>query len=151
MLARNLRRFGYSPAFYPVTTLKSLFSLMDKVHPEENARVCKVNCGECPAFYIGQTGRSLNIRIQEHKSVFHSKNPSKSAVGFHWIAFNHNPEKISVKLIHPHSKSNLLNQLEEIETIKHHKSDRYHSLNNMEATFFNPLIRYIVNSSAEDT
>mgnify|MGYP000849030474 CR=1 FL=1 len=38
VLARDLHRFGYSSAFYPVTTLKSLSSLKDKT-PLERERV----------------------------------------------------------------------------------------------------------------
>ena len=149
MLARDLRRFGYSPAFYPITTLRNLSSLKDKIPPEDKAGVYRVTCGECPATYIGQTGRALSKRIEEHKAAFFSKKPSKSAVGLHCVAFNHDPEKITVELIHSCKKSQLLNRLEEVETVKYYNADKHHSLNDMEATYFNPIVRYILNYSTD--
>lgn len=151
MLARDLRRYGYKPAFYPVTTLRSLSTLKDTTPMEEKAGVYKITCGECPAFYIGQTGRTLSTRTEEHKSAFYSKTPSKSAVGFHCLTFNHDPEKINAKILHPQGKSQRLNCLEEIETVKHHNTDRCHSLNDMEATYFDPIVRYILNYSSDNS
>jgi len=115
MLLRDLGRFGYSSALHPLTTLKNLSSLKDKTPFEEKAGVYKVTGGECTALHIGQTGRSLKTKIQEHKSAFSSKKPGKPATGFHCVTFNHDPEKITTKLLHSHGKSQRLNRLEEIE------------------------------------
>ena len=53
----------------PQRTLKQVL-----VHPKDKAEdgekagvVYKINCAECEASYIGQTGRNFQVRLKEHK------------------------------------------------------------------------------------
>ena len=36
--------------------------------------VYRINCNNCDKFYVGETGRSLNLRIKEHKNDFANNN-----------------------------------------------------------------------------
>ena len=125
MLGRNLRRLGYSPAFYPVTTLSNLSKLKYLIQKEDKAGVYKITCGQCPATYIGQTGRPLLQRFREHYNATYSQNPGKSAVGLRCVAFGHDPDLLSVKLLHTCKKSSLMNCLEESEILRHHNTNSH--------------------------
>ncbi len=41
--------------------------------------VYQIGCQECPATYVGQTGRTLTQRLKEHKSALTNAHPDKSA------------------------------------------------------------------------
>ena len=146
-IARELRRLGYKVGFYPVTTVGSLSQLKDRIEDEDKPGVYRIECGECRATYVGQTGRPLRDRVREHVLSAYSNHPEKSAVGLHCVAFGHDPEKLSAKHIHVCEKGSELNRLEEIETLTAFKQDKEMLLNDMSLTYSNPLIRYIIESS----
>ena len=61
--------------------------------------VYKIECDECEAFYIGETGRPVKKRIQEHR-----RNKERSAFGRHLIEKQHtsiNDEKIKILHVLP--------------------------------------------------
>ena len=62
----------------------------DKVKPQDqNNVVYKISCKDCPATYVGQTKRTLQTRINEHKRD--SKKPSKDTPLFrHILETDHN-------------------------------------------------------------
>jgi len=60
-----------------------------------------------------------------------------------------NKKKWPTSSLHSHGKSQHLNRLEEIGTFKNHNADKYHSLNDMEATYFNLIDLYILNYSSD--
>ena len=70
------------------------------------------SCGECDAFYLGQTGRQLSIRFYEHKTE------ANSAFHAHCIATGHDTDKAWAVLLHQCSGGQLMNRLEEVETVK---------------------------------
>ena len=74
----------------------------------------------------------------------YSKNPGKSAVRLHCLTFAHDPQKLSSFLLHSCGKGQQLDQLEEIEVIKAYNKDRYHSLNDLNATYVNPMERFLL-------
>ena len=84
----------------------------------EQAGVYKIQCGDCPGFYIGQTGRSIQQRLQEHLDAHTKEDKNKFAVARHLLENKHNLEKISIKLVHRERKSAQLNKLEEYEVVK---------------------------------
>jgi hypothetical protein len=54
-------------AFKTQNSIGKLLRRNNKKHDEyENAGVYKLTCMDCPQYYIGQTGRTFNIRYKEH-------------------------------------------------------------------------------------
>ncbi|XP_070573727.1 uncharacterized protein [Ptychodera flava] len=68
-LARVYKQHGISTSMKPHTTLRNIL-----VHPKDKPdreKVCdcvyKIPCCSCNKVYIGETGRSLGVRLKEHK------------------------------------------------------------------------------------
>ena len=57
-----------TPAFYNRNNLSSILvnNKIDIIKPITKSGVYKLQCDDCDAFYIGQTGRSFNQRHVEH-------------------------------------------------------------------------------------
>lgn len=146
-LARELKRLDYKVGFYPLTTLGSLSMLKDPIPQMDKPGVYKVSCGECPAIYVGQTGRPLKERFKEHISAAYSNNPERSAVALHCAAYGHDPEKLTANHIHICNKGKTLNRLEEVEILAANKKDEKNLLNDLQDTTTNPIVQFVINSS----
>ena len=68
-IARILQPYDIRVAHKPITTLRRLLNnVKDKDKPEgRQGAVYKINCFDCRASCIGETGRNLNTRLTEHK------------------------------------------------------------------------------------
>jgi len=105
--------------------------------------VYKIECGDCDAVYIGQTGRAFEERVAEHDSAVNSVNP-ESAFARHIISTGHNKMSKIVSLLHYSPKGRVLNKLEEIEIVKHKKTENCCTvLNDTEHVLFGSFISYI--------
>ena len=62
----------------------------------------KVDCKNCPKFNIGETGRSLNTRMNEHKNDV-KNNKASSGIAQHVNLTNHEFDFDNVSLITPNS------------------------------------------------
>ena len=64
-----LRPYNIRVAHKPITTLRHvLTNVKNREQPDERqGAVYKINCSDCQATYVGETGRNLNIRLTEHK------------------------------------------------------------------------------------
>ena len=74
-VARIMKKYNVPCAMKPWVTLKNVL-----VHPKdwedkEQTTECvyKVSCASCEKTYIGETGRKLGVRLQEHRSEVESK------------------------------------------------------------------------------
>ena len=65
---------------------------------QKSGTVYKINCTQCHFVYYGQTERSLNIRIAEHKKAV-ANFDQNSKVANHVHRFNHNMDFINVKIV----------------------------------------------------
>ena len=68
-VSRTMRKYGVKTAMRPKNKLRDLL-----VHPKDKLEemdkgqgVYKIPCLSCPASYIGETGRRLGTRVNEHK------------------------------------------------------------------------------------
>jgi len=63
------KRYGISTAMKPHTTIRKLLvHPKDKESKEDTAEcVYRIPCKNCQKVYIGETGRSLGVRIKEHR------------------------------------------------------------------------------------
>ena len=78
-IARILQPYNIRVAHRPITTLRHLLTnVKDKDEPNNRqGAIYKIECSDCQASYIGETGRNLNTRLTEHKRAtrkFHSSN-----------------------------------------------------------------------------
>ena len=83
-IKRVLRQYNIRTAFKSGTSLGNMLSkVKDPLLPEDRSGVIyKLGC-LCGDFYIGQTGRSVNTRIKEHKVACRLAKLEKSAVTEH--------------------------------------------------------------------
>lgn len=64
-----------------------------------NCGIYSIQCSNCPAKYIGETGRDYTTRIQEHIHAIRSGNVRLSPVALHMHEHEHNLDPNSYKLI----------------------------------------------------
>lgn len=70
LLAKELRKLDYYVGFYPILILGSLSSPKDRVAPSKKPGVYRLNCPDCSARYIGQTGCTLKRRLAQHTTHY---------------------------------------------------------------------------------
>ena len=86
-------------AHKPITTLQHvLTNVKDRQPDERQAAVYKINCSDCQATYIGETGRNLNIRLTEHKRAT-KKQDKTNHIAEHHRQTKHNIDWDSAKCI----------------------------------------------------
>lgn len=157
LLARELRKYDYHVGFYPIYTLNRLSSLKDPVHPSDSPGVYRLSCADCPAKYIGQTGCSLKKRIAQHKLHYNQLVSGKrsllarenSAMADHCFRCQHNFNS-DAKLLHRCEKGSRLNKLEEYETMLELSRAGNHLLNDLDATFVSPFMRYYLQNDVRE-
>lgn len=90
----------------------------DKTNRSSNSGIYKLTC-ECGKSYIGQTGRTFEKRISEHKKHYEG-NSNCSAYANHCITFNH---KFNDKfdILHIQDKGTKLDLLEHLEINRYTK------------------------------
>ena len=95
-IARILQPYNIRVAHKPITTLRQLLTNV-KYKDEPNDRqgaVYKINCCDCQASYIGETGRNLNIRLTEHKRA--TKNGDvNNHIAEHHLHTNHRIDRMT--------------------------------------------------------
>ena len=84
-IRRILTPLKVRTCFQPHRTLKQmLVSLKDHIPRSQWAGVvCGIPCGNCEKVYIGQTGRTLDHRLKEHRRALISGNLAQSALAEH--------------------------------------------------------------------
>ena len=92
-LRRILVKKGIQVHFKPSNKLRDLLvAPKDKISKDDQCNVIyKVSCSDCPASYVGETGRSLGTRMSEH-------NHDNSAVKMHASSTGHEirPDKAKI-------------------------------------------------------
>ncbi|XP_072152695.1 uncharacterized protein [Bemisia tabaci] len=79
--------------------------------------VYRVDC-KCGMKYVGQTGRSVRTRTNEHFANARLKKMGHSSLSDHLIETNHHSNECSVNLIHQCKKGRKMNLLEQLEIEK---------------------------------
>ena len=87
------------------------------VHPKDpvpewkrKGVVYNIPCNECPRTYIGQTGRSLDHRIGEHRRALKNGDVTASAVAEHVFISGHQMDLSKARVVdaHPHTQTRCL-------------------------------------------
>jgi len=78
-------------SFYSMNKLGKLIKAQKDSLPKfSNMNVVyKINCKDCDASYVGQTGRQLKTRISEHKNHINKNTSSLSVITEHRLLKNH--------------------------------------------------------------
>jgi len=78
-------------SFYSMNKLNKLIkSQKDSLPKYANMNVVyKINCKDCDASYVGQTGRQLKTRISEHKNHINRNTSALSVITEHRLQMNH--------------------------------------------------------------
>ena len=118
---RLLPKEKIRPAFYNHRTLRSILgSPKDQEIPEERSGVYRLNCNDCDAIYIGQTGRSFSTRAAEHQ-MCHRQGKDHSNFAKHLNDMGHISD-FTPTILHFEKKGRRLDALEELEILSHKDS-----------------------------
>ena len=91
-VARILSDINVQVHMKPFRTLRKILSHPKDRIPDDNKSnvVYKINCLDCDASYVGETGRALKTRISEHRRAVEKMNFSGSALAQHaWENHHH--------------------------------------------------------------
>ncbi|KAL6416525.1 hypothetical protein ACFW04_013388 [Cataglyphis niger] len=91
--------------FFTILYLKQITSFCIKVHKDQEPKasssniIYKINCDNCDASYVGQTGRQLQTRIKEHRNHIRRNTSSHSIIIDHRLQHNHEFKWNDVKIL----------------------------------------------------
>ena len=104
------KNLDFNIAFKTTNTLgRFIKNCKDKTDKKYQSGVYSLSCGSCPKRYIGQTGRTFDKRINEHKKSF-LLNKNDSNYANHLISENHNFNS-NFNILHIQNKGIRLNYL----------------------------------------
>ena len=125
-LSESIRRV-LAPLAIQVTYRPFKSLRQELVHPMDpvpaNYRkgvVYSIPCAECPRTYIGQTGRSLDHRLQEHRRARKNGDLGSSALAEHVFSSNHQVDLSKAMVIDTHNHTQTRCMLESWQ-IQHHQ------------------------------
>ena len=134
-VARILRKYDIKLAHKPTRTLKhELTHLKDKQPAFNKAGVVyKLDCNECDAVYVGETGRQVKDRMREHQNdivkakqvskVYNHVNETGHSFNFDNVTVLDNCQSVKVRLqlecIHTELQSNSINRSLNMNSIYH--------------------------------
>jgi hypothetical protein len=121
----RLKRHNLKPISVNKNNLGSLLvNNKEKQNKLQKSGVYQINCAQCEAIYIGQSGRAIKKRILEHKRAI-LNNIFNSGFSEHCIKQNHFLDTHNIKLLHPTNKGKRLDLLEILEIKKAQKQNKY--------------------------
>ena len=83
------------------TTSKTIREILRPKMPQPTeAGLYRIPCKRCPAVYLGETARSLKVRLSEHKRALRKDDPL-STLAQHRTQFDHPPDFEKAELIKP--------------------------------------------------
>lgn len=112
-----------------------MYNVKDKTDEKQKCGVYRVDCADCNASYVGQTGRSFDIRYKEH-----TRNNSNSNFSKHLVENVHTSNDSCLKILHLEEKGTKLNLLEALEINKLKKNNNFKILNDQIDLNFSPLL-----------
>ncbi|XP_050503867.1 uncharacterized protein LOC126882821 isoform X1 [Diabrotica virgifera virgifera] len=122
-IARYIKKKGIIPAFRTNNNLsKYIKNNKSRKRKQLQSGVYKLTCGDCPKTYIGQTGRTFDKRIAEHKRAFNNRNTDTSTYALHLLDHNHSFNE-KFQILHIQNKGLKLSFLESMEINKLKNTD----------------------------
>ena len=100
-ISRILRTAGLKVAMKPHQTMRQMLGtpkdrddLLDKA-----GVVYQIECKDCEASYVGQTGRHLRERLKEHTKALEKGNTMNSGVAEHAFEKHHNIDLDNIRVL----------------------------------------------------
>lgn len=89
--------------------------------------IYRLNCGDCPSFYIGQTGRDFKTRFKEHMPSRHTD----SNYAKHLVETGHSCHgmETNMEVLKICSKGKMMDVMEDYEIYKSTKNNQNNLLN----------------------
>ncbi|CAH2094625.1 unnamed protein product [Euphydryas editha] len=141
-IAKTLKAHDLHVAFRTNNTLKNICNGKDKVNNKQKSGIYKLECSDCKATYIGQTGRKFETRYKEHIAAVRNNQPQKSHFAKHLLDSGHKlSSDHSYKILHTCDKGLRLSMLEQLEIIKHNNNNQFKLLNEQVNVSSSPLLR----------
>lgn len=88
---KQYRKLNYKPVYKGFDKLNKFIKTQKDIvpHNSKNNVVYRIKCKNCDATYVGQTGRQLKTRINEHKKYINRNTTQQSVITNHCIDKNH--------------------------------------------------------------
>jgi hypothetical protein len=145
-IARILNKYNINVSFKTSNSvgkcLKQRNMFVESNDKYDHCGVYKLKCESCPKVYIGQTGRSFNVRFKEHVSdIVHNRD--KTGYSQHISNSGHErAHNISqMEILETQCKSPYLNTLEKFHIFKCRKKGPI--MNEMQFDLYNPIFEVI--------
>jgi hypothetical protein len=98
-IARVLSKKEIKNSFKPLETIKhNMRSVKDKLDPHKGKGIYKIECS-CEKCYIGETGRSFQIRLKEHGADIKNERIHTSALAKHSLIKKHHVRLEDTKIL----------------------------------------------------
>lgn len=111
------------------TTNGRIFSITDKMTCNSCNLIYLIHCGKCQTQYIGETGRTVKDRLNDHCSAIKTK--KQTAVAIHFNSMGHSEKDLNITAIEQLKTKNIADRRDkEKHWIKLINSAYPHGLNN---------------------
>ena len=81
---------------YSLSTVRKLFGTFKDLVSKNERGIYEIRCGDCEVVYVSETGRKLQICVEEHFDLFHENHPKKSTFVSHLLEFGHSKNKVKL-------------------------------------------------------
>ncbi|KAL6418881.1 hypothetical protein ACFW04_011716 [Cataglyphis niger] len=95
------RDLGVKLSYFSLNKLHRFIKVHKDQEPKASSSniIYKINCDNCDASYVGQTGRQLQTRIKEHRNHIRRNTSSHSIIIDHRLQHNHEFKWNDVKIL----------------------------------------------------
>jgi hypothetical protein len=97
-VARILKRFNIQAIHKPPQKIRDMLVKAKDPVGLKTPGVYQVPCG-CGKVYIGETGRTIETRLKEHKRHLRLGQPEKSAIAEHWTECKNSVQFVDTKML----------------------------------------------------
>jgi hypothetical protein len=118
-IAKVLKRKEIKTSFKPLITIRQrMKSVKDPIDQQQGKGIYKVSCS-CGKCYIGETGRSFQVRIKEHEADIRNERTRTSALAEHSLKTKHHVCLEDTKILAKEDHYYKRRLREALEIIKH--------------------------------
>ena len=121
-IAAKCKRYNVKLVNTKGKTLGNALKVKTNVDGDMSGVVYKVNCKDCEKYYIGETGRTIETRMKEHKQGANGEQEKVSGLSQHLKQTNHEAEFDDVKVLF-RERNFRMRKFKEALAIKEHKAN----------------------------
>ncbi|UYV75937.1 hypothetical protein LAZ67_13001868 [Cordylochernes scorpioides] len=106
-ISRTLKKYNINTIYQTPSNLKTLLRHPDTKHNTNNSQISnliyRIPCRSCPATYIGETGKTLEERTNQHRTALKNYSPLSLLVD-HALKQDHIPNFDSTEIVYQNIK-----------------------------------------------